>query len=273
MKSMRLKLLSQATQPAILLILFAAPGGLSALTLDQLRATAHDAVVKKLVTVDRPHFQGEGRELQYYVGGIGPFLAEQIYNPLLGSTITNQIQVEVLRDFLREAARGRGGASSQSLNRLYRDKAFWDQMFGDIEAIIRRQLTLVDGSADTAESRTMQHEELSQQIWETMQKSFDTEAKRLNYDAAVPMAAGAGAKSVTLKTSPPGGKIFLMHSLEQDLARLEGRAPHWTNLEDEASLMVDGVYWYSLRFGAQGGTPPKQIDFGRNEEQIEYTLR
>jgi hypothetical protein len=273
MKSLRIQGSNRAVRSALLLAVIAFPGSAHALTHDQLRATAHDAVVKRLVTVDRPHFNGEGRELQYYVGGIGPFLAEQIYNPLLGSTITNQIQVEVLRDFLNDAARGRGGASSQSLNRLYRDKAFWDQMFGEIETIIRRQLTLVDGSPDTAESRTMQHEELSQKIWETMQVAFDKEAKRLNFDVAVPMAAGAGAKSVTLKTNPPGGKIFLMHAIEQDLARLEGRAPRWTNVKDEDSLMVDGVYWYSLQFGGQVGTPPKQIDFGRNEEQLEYTLR
>jgi hypothetical protein len=146
-------------------------------------------------------------------------------------------------------------------------------MFRDIEGLIGRQLRLVDGSPDTADSRAMQHEELDQQIWSTYDTAFAKEAKRLNYEAAVPVAAGAGMKQVTLKTNPPGGKIFLMHALEQDLARLEGRDPHWTMVEDDSAPAVDGVYWYSLQFDAQAGTAPKQIDFGRNEDQLDYTLR
>ena len=50
MKNVRIKPSDRAVRWAFLLAVIALPGSVNALTHDQLRATAHDAVVKKLVT-------------------------------------------------------------------------------------------------------------------------------------------------------------------------------------------------------------------------------
>jgi hypothetical protein len=241
---------------AIITLAVLMPSDLFAVTPDKLREQARQAITKKLVSVEPPTIQIEGRNLTYYLGGPSPFFAEQFHNQLLGETLGNQILVEVLR---------------RSPRRVLGD-SFWNPLFNDVERVIGQQLSLVDGPAATQEDRAQKFQDLSEQIWKTYETAFDREARRRGLVAASQAAAG-GPKQVSITTDPPGGKIFLMHALEKQMADLEGRTPDWRPIEDPTSVPVDGVYWYAIQYGDQTKTGAQPIDFSRREDQLEYTLR
>jgi hypothetical protein len=232
------------------------PSDLLAVTPEKLRTQAQQAIAKKLVSVEPPTIQIDAGQLSYYLGGVSPYFAEQFHNQLLGQALGNQILVELLRGVPRDVL----------------NDTFWNPLIIDVERVIGRQLALVEGPAATRETREQQVQGLTEEIWKTYDTAFEREAGRRGL-AVASISAKAGGKQVSLKTDPPDGKIFLMHALEKQLADLDGRKPDWLPIEDPMGVYVDGVYWYAIQNGEQIRTGAQPVDFGLNEDQLEYTLK
>ncbi len=60
--------------------------------------------------------------------------------------------------------------------------------------------------------------------------------------------AAAPGFEVTLRTSPPGGQISLIHSLDNRLAHAMGKKPKWRKIADPSRLTLRGKYHYSIKW-------------------------
>ncbi|HWB01272.1 MAG TPA: hypothetical protein VG713_22435 [Pirellulales bacterium] len=239
---------------AILITCAGSKAAFAQMDLPKLQELSRTAVAQRWVSVEPPSISIQGRTLEYYLGGVSFFLPEQFGDPLLGAVVSEELRVQALRNVRRNPL----------------GQQFWNNVLPQVESIVSQQLVVYQ-SDRPREQCEMEIGGLTEQIWQTYDTAFKDEAQRRGLQAS-PVAAAQGPRSVTITTAPPGGKVFLMHVLEAQLAAVMNRPPKWLEADESGSFNVDGQYWYSIQRDGVSSTP-KRIDFNADENRTEYVLR
>ncbi len=164
----------------------------------------------------------------------------------------NQLRVEVIRKY-----------------RYQRNADFWRQVFQQVEAVIGQQITVAEDAKQPHEARLNKLRDMNDTIWKIYDREMEALARRSNLVAQSNAAAG-GMGGVTLVTQPPGGEIFLLHTVESRLAKAANRPPKWQRVADPTMVNVSGKYWYSVRWGDRTVVSPRPINF---DHEGSYTLK
>jgi hypothetical protein len=225
-------------------LLVAASCGSSAhaLTYADLEKITRDAVASGDVEIDEPWVTVERGVLRYYVGMAAYALVPGTFDKRpIDHAIENQMIIEVIRRYRPRL----------ELRRM------WEPAFDDMIPFIRQQLEVAQTKDLAEQDRLQKLNDLDQQVYQALENGVDRYARGRGLRAE-PQAAAPPGPAVELVSSPAGGRIFLMHTMEYSMAKAEQRKPVWTEIS-EPSVQLGGSYWYSVKWDDRKVVGPKPV--------------
>ncbi len=216
------------------------------LSYEELQKLARDAVRNEEVGIEPAEFRVEDGSFYYTLGGARTVLDPHFehFNPV-NQAIEAQLQVEVLRQ----------------TRSTTRKREFWEPILKKVEAVIADKLPGLQDAKLSERERNDLSAQLNKQVEEVYSQAMAEYAKKQGLKLGL-QARYRPPHTVTLVTSPPGGRIFLTHAIQMRIAQGKKMDPDWRLIEDASSIELEGKYFYLLQWGSKTvrSDQPIQID-------------
>ena len=228
-----LRILAALGLPAVMgLVLPVADAAAAELSYEEFTKMAQAAVGNGEVAVDEPMIRVEGRQLIYYLGGAGYILdpAGPAFDPI-EQPMRRQFQVAVIRKY-RSSPKNRN---------------FWNPVLQRVSGVIAEQLAVVQSEGLGEDEMFERLGPLDERIDGIYASAMQSYARGRGLQA-FPAHPYAPPFTVRLVTSPPGAEIYLIHAVENRLAKARGKKPTWHRVEHPGQVELRGKYWYMLKW-------------------------
>ena len=218
--------------PGILLVSVAAVDRAQALTYPELQRIARAALDSGEVEADEPILRVQDGTLSYFLGGAGYVLDPNFgAGPLSNFPLESQLRIEVIRKYRVQA----------------KNRNFWEPVFARVEPLVAKQLAVLQAENLSREQKFQQLMNLKGSIDHVYDLAMADHARRRGLQAEN-MFPYLGDVDVKLVTDPPGGRIYLIHMLENRIAHTERRKPQWRRVEDPSMVTLRGKYYYKIEW-------------------------